>query len=378
MIFLGFVDSWASVASGGLSLSENYLYTTEAFGAYYNHLNDDGVLTILRWDADVPRLIANSVALLGVQEAAKRIVVLMEKTDDPKAIPQMIFMLRKQPFTEAQTAEIMNDWTLARPFYVPGRHAEAPYDALFSGQKTLQQIVDESPRRVGPVFDDSPFYFAVERPWGMATKIADGLMTLVAAAAVLLAGFVIFGRPKSGPMNAYAASVVYFAALAAGFIAVELALLQNLTLLIGHPIFTLSVLLFTLLAASGIGSSISGRLSSRTACFIVAAIGVVGAIALPKLVPVLLPLPFAARVAVAVALIAPLGLVMGMPFPQGLRKTGRGSLPAPPFYWGLNGVMSVIGSVATVTLAVLYGFTVAMLAGSACYIVAALASTGME
>ena len=378
VIFLGFVDSWASVASGGLSLSENYLYTTEAFGAYYNHLNDDGVLTILRWDADVPRLIANSVALLGVQEASKRIVVLLERTDDPKAIPQMIFMLRKQPFTEAQTAEIMNDWTLARPVYVPGRHAEAPYDALFSGQKTLQQIVDESPRRVGPVFDDSPFYFAVERPWGMATKIANGLMTLVAAAAVLLAGFIVFGRPRGGPVKPYVASVVYFAALAAGFIAVELALLQNLTLLIGHPIFTLSVLLFTLLAASGVGASISASISSRTACFAVAAIGAVGAIALPKLVPMLLPFSFAVRVAVAIVLIAPLGLMMGMPFPQGLRKTGRGSLPAPPFYWGLNGVMSVIGSVATVTLAVLYGFTVAMLAGSACYVIAAVASTGME
>jgi hypothetical protein len=378
VIFLGFVDSWASVASGGLSLSENYLYTTEAFKAYYDHLNDDGVLTVLRWDADVPRLVANSVALLGVEEASKRIVVLMEKTEDPTAIPQMIFMLRKQPFTPLQTAEIMNDWTLARPVIVPGRHADAPYDALFSGRKTLDQIVNESPRRVGPVFDDSPFYFAVERPWGMATRIANGLMMLVALAAALLAGFVVFGRPRAGSARPYAASVVYFCALAAGFIAVELALLQNFTLLLGHPIFTLSVLLFTLLAASGVGSALSARLSSRTACLIVAAIGATGAVALPRLVPVLLPLPFAARVAIAVALIAPLGLAMGMPFPQGLRKTGRGSLPAPPFYWGLNGVMSVIGSVATVTLAVLYGFTVAMLAGSACYVVAALASTAME
>lgn len=378
VIFLGFVDSWASVASGGLSLSENYLYTTEAFRAYYNHLNDDGVLAILRWDADIPRLIANSVALLGVTEAAKRVVVLLEKPDDPSAIPQMIFMLRKQPFTDAQTAAIMNDWTLARPVVVPGRHADAPYDALFTGRKSLQQIVDESPRRVGPVFDDSPFYFAVERPWGMATKIANGLMMLVALAAILLAGFIVFGRPKEGPLGSYLSSVVYFSALAAGFIAVELALLQNFTLLLGHPIFTLSVLLFTLLAASGVGSSLSSRVTSKTACLAVAALGITGALTLPRLVPALLPLPFSARVAVAIMLIAPLGLAMGMPFPQGLRKTGRGPLPAPPFYWGLNGVMSVIGSVATVTIAVLYGFTVAMLAGSACYVVAALASTAME
>jgi hypothetical protein len=272
----------------------------------------------------------------------------------------------------------MNDWTLARPVIVPGKHADAPYDALFAGKKTLQQIVDESPRRVGPVFDDSPFYFAVEKPWGMATRIANGLMVLVAIAAALLLVFVVFGRPRGGAAKPYFSSVVYFTALAAGFIAVELALLQNLTLLIGHPIFTLSVLLFTLLAASGVGSSISAAVSSRTACLAVAVIGAIGALALPKLVPVLLPFSFGVRVAVAICLIAPLGLAMGMPFPQGLRRTGKGSLPAPPFYWGLNGVMSVIGSVATVTIAVLYGFTVAMLAGSACYVVAAFASTGFD
>jgi hypothetical protein len=77
---------------------------------------------------------------------------------------------------------------------------------------------------------------------------------------------------------------------------------------------------------------------------------------------------------VAIVLIAPLGLVMGMPFPSGLRRTGSGSLPAPPFYWGLNGIMSVIGSITTVFVALMAGFEAAMLMGSACYVVAALAS----
>src|SRR5690606_31730392 len=54
VIFLGFVDSWASVASGGLSLSENYLYTTEAFAGYHDRLTPEGVLAILRWDVDIP------------------------------------------------------------------------------------------------------------------------------------------------------------------------------------------------------------------------------------------------------------------------------------------------------------------------------------
>jgi len=155
---------------------------------------------------------------------------------------------------------------------------------------------------------------------------------------------------------------------------VELALLQSLTLLLGHPIFTLSVLLFTLLAAGGLGSAISRRVPGHAACLAVALLGGTEAVALPRLIPLLLPLSLGTRVVIAIGLIAPLGLAMGMPFPRGLQRTGRGPLPTPPFYWGLNGIMSVIGSVTTVFVAIALGFQVAMLIGCACYAIATLAS----
>jgi hypothetical protein len=371
-IFLGFVDTWASVNSGGLSLSENYLYTTEAFRAYYDHLTDDGVMVVLRWTSDTPRLVSNAIALLGVEEAAKRIVALVERREgvrDNEA--QMLFMLRRRAFTDAETAMIANDWTLARPMIVPGRFAEAPYGDLLSGRKTLAQYIDESPRRVGPVFDDSPFYFAVERPWGMATRIASALLTVVIPVLALLTLFVAFGKPRGQPIGAYAASVGYFACLGLGFITVELVLLQHLTLLLGHPIFTLSILLFALLLAGGVGSSMSRFVKGRLACLIVTGLAVAWALLLPRVVPMLLPLPLGARVTIAVLIILPIGLAMGIPFPRGLRRAGQGALPPPPFYWGLNGVMSVLGSVGTVALALMAGFQAAMLAGSGCYALAA-------
>jgi hypothetical protein len=370
VIFLGFVDTWASVASGGLSLSENYLYTTQAFRAYYDHLTDDGILVIMRWAVDVPRLVSNSVALLGVDEASKRIVALTEKRSTSEDPAQMMFMLRKRPFTELETAEIM-DWPLAKPLIVPGRHADAPYDDLFSGRKTMDQVVTEAPRRVEAVFDDSPFYFATERPWGVPYEMREAFAALVIPLVGLLALVVVLAKPRGKSVRPYAASINYFACLGAGFIAVELTLLQNLTLLLGHPIFTLSILLFTILAFGGLGSALSGRVPAYGACLAVTALGTVAAFALPRVVPVLLPLGIGARVAIAVALIAPFGLMMGMPFPQGLRRTGEGSLPAPQFYWGLNGIMSVIGSVGTVMVAVVFGFQTAMLLGSACYLLAA-------
>jgi hypothetical protein len=312
-----------------------------------------------------------------VQEASKRIVALLEKRNAPDDPSQMIFMLKKRPFTEEETRQIMEEWPLAIPVLVPGRHADAPYDDLFSGRKTLDTIIAESQRRVDPVFDDSPFYFAIERPWGVPYRMRQALSALVLPVLGLLAVFVAFGKPRRQPIGPYAASIVYFGCLGAGFIAVELSLLQNLTLLLGHPIFTLSILLFTILAAGGVGSALSDRLTLAQACLSVAILGAFAALALPRLVPMLLPLDLWARVLIAVAMIVPLGLVMGMPFPQGLKRTGRGSLPPPPFYWGLNGVMSVVGSVGTVLIALVFGFRIAMLVGSGLYLLAAAASFGI-
>jgi hypothetical protein len=383
IILLGFVDSWASVASGGLSLSENYLYTTEAMRAYYDHLSDNGIVVVLRWEMDIPRLVSNAVATLGASEAAKRIVVLMEKQAGPNDYPQMLFMLRKRPFTEAELKEISEKWTQANPIIMPGGTAPPLIADVLAGRKTLDQYDASSPRFVGPVWDDSPFYFAIDRPFRMPSTIAERLLKWLLAPSVgLLLLFAVLGWPRGKgkgeagqrPAYRYAGSLLYFAALGFGFIAVELALLQHLTLLVGHPIYTLSVLLFTLLAFGGLGSALSVRVPMWAACVAVAVIGAIEALALPKLVPALLWLPLWGRIAVAIVLIAPLGLAMGMPFPSGLRRTGDGSLAAPPFYWGLNGIMSVIGSVTTVFVALTAGFQAGMLMGSACYLLAALAS----
>ncbi len=372
VIFLGFVDSWAAVASGGLSLSENYLYTVEAFRAYYDHLSDDGVLVIMRWGDDVPRLVSNSIALLG-PAAPSHMAVVMEKRGTPADPPQMIFMLRRRPFTDAESRTIAEQWRQGEPVIVPGRPPAPPFAALLAGGADLERYAEKTGRRVDAVTDDRPFFFARYAPWGLPPGMVQGLLAVLVPVAALSLLFVFLGRPRERDGGAYAASVVYFAALGMGFIALELALLQHLTLLLGHPIFTLSVILFTLLAAGGVGAGLSGRFALTPVCFAIAGLAVVYALALPRLVPALLPLPLAARVAVTVLLVAPLGLAMGMPFPRGLKQAGQASLPAPAFYWGLNGVLSVIGSILTVVVAVNLGFQVVMLGASACYVGAALA-----
>ncbi|HVQ30819.1 MAG TPA: hypothetical protein VMV21_14615, partial [Vicinamibacteria bacterium] len=375
VILLGFVDSWAAVASGGLSLSENHLYTVEAFQAYRDRLTPDGMLVILRWDVDIPRLVSNAVALLGAQEAAKRTLVLLERRGSAKEPPQMIFALRKRPFTEEETAQVMA-WTNARPVIVPGRYVEAPYDDLLAGRKTMEQFVAEADSRVDPVTDDRPFFFARQKPWGLPGSMSLAFLIILLPIALLCAAFVARGRPAGAPRRPYTASIVYFALLGLGFIAVELSLLQHLTLLLGHPIFTLSVLLFALLLFGGLGSSRSAQARPSSVCLVIAGIGVTYALVLPRLVPALLPLSLGARLAVAVLFVAPLGFAMGMPFPRGLVLASRAGLGAPPFYWGMNGILSVAGSLGTMVVAVTCGFTVALLLGCACYAMAAVAARG--
>jgi hypothetical protein len=228
--------------------------------------------------------------------------------------------------------------------------------------------------RAGPVTDDRPFFFARSRPLGMHGGMLLAFAEILVPIGVLSAVLVRRGRPRTGDAGGYQASIVYFSCLGLGFMAVELSLLQNLTLLVGHPVFTLSLLLFTILAAGGAGAWASGRFAMQRVCLAVAVVSAAYAFVLPAAVPALLPLPLSARVALAVAVVAPLGFAMGMPFPSGLRRAGRGPLQPAPFYWGLNGILSVVGSIGTMVLAVNLGFKVAMVAGSLCYLGAALAA----
>jgi hypothetical protein len=373
VILLGFVDSWAAVASGGLSLSENHLYTVEAFEAYLDHLTPDGQLVILRWKVDVPRLVSNAVALLGPREAGRRVAALVERRPgDRENPPQAAFILKKRPFTEAESAR-MAAWTEAQPVILPGHEMEEPYAGLFEGRTPFHDYLARAPEVVDPVLDDRPFFFAREKPWGVPASMEKALLLILAPVLFLSGLFALVGRPRRGG-GPYVASLGYFACLGLGFIAVELALLQHLTLLLGHPIFTLSILLFTLLASGGVGSALSGRFRPGPVCLAVGLTTLLYALLLPRLVPALLPLSLFVRVALAVALVAPLGFLMGMPFPRGLRTTGSGPLPPAPFYWGLNGVFSVVGSLTTMVVAVALGFTWAMLGGGACYLLASLAA----
>src|SRR4029453_12705876 len=125
--------------------------------------------------------------------------------------------------------------------------------------RTIGEVKREAPPPLDPVTDDRPFFFARQKPWGLPDTMRRAFVKILFPLVALSVLLVALGRPRGEPAAPYLASVAYFASLGVAFISVELGLLQQLTLLLGHPIFTLSILLFTLLASGGIGSYRSGR-----------------------------------------------------------------------------------------------------------------------
>jgi hypothetical protein len=174
-----------------------------------------------------------------------------------------------------------------------------------------------------------------------------------------------------------ARAVVFFAAIGLGFLLLEIALIQRFVLFLGFPTYALSVVLFSLLAFTGIGSLLSTRLGGprRTligalaaACVLIAA----AAFGLQPLLRELIEWPFAARVALSVALLAPVGLALGMAMPIGLTRLAGLHPDAVPWGWAVNGIASVLASVLAVAVAITWGFAVVTVVALACYLVALL------
>jgi predicted membrane-bound spermidine synthase len=168
----------------------------------------------------------------------------------------------------------------------------------------------------------------------------------------------------------------YFAALGMGFILIELGLMQKLILLLGNPTLTFAILLFTLLLSSGAGSLLSSRLirnNTRNLTFVIigiAALGLLYVTLLPSAIYSVISQPLQAKVAVSVMVLAPIGFLMGMPLPTGIRLLKINWPEYIPWMWAVNGAFSVLGAVLSVIIAIMYGSSEAMILGISIYIVA--------
>jgi hypothetical protein len=198
------------------------------------------------------------------------------------------------------------------------------------------------------------------------------ILLILSALAFVIPMLLIAGeeRPTVGALS-------YFAAIGLGFMLFEMALIQRLVLFLGYPTYALSVVLFSLLVFSGIGSLVTPlfrdpRTALRRALLATSLLMAIAALGLQPLVRLMIDLPFATRAMIAVLLILPFGLGMGIAMPIGLSRLSAISPSGIPYAWAVNGITSVLASVLGVAIAIYFGFTVTTLAAAACYLLAFL------
>ncbi len=383
IIYIPFVDTWASVSSGGLGVSENFLYTVEGFQEYYDHLEEDGKIVAVRWLVDAPRFVTTFAELLqqnGIPRSELGRHLIMASADSVRTDPSVTMTIfSKSPFTDGEIRYMHDSITRNgyNPILVPGLVALEPYPAYLRGEITDEEFYSLFPTKVHPVTDDSPFFLSFEKPVPAVVAALLYMSVIIAAAFVLGPLIRLRGGRHPGRTRLTTWSVVlYFSSLGAGFILIELALLQKLILLLGNPTTTFAILLFTILVASGAGSRMSSRLirhDARNLLFVLAgvlAIGLAYVAVVPGIIYSVMAGEFALKAAVSIALLFPIGLLMGMPLPTVMRLLKYHKPAHIPWMWAINGSFSVLGAVLSVAIGILYGASHAMILGVLVYFVA--------
>jgi hypothetical protein len=381
IVYIPFVDTWASVSSGGLSVSENFLYTVEGFQQYYDHLTDGGKIVTVRWLIDSPRFVSTFTKVLeqnGVpqEEVYKHLIMVTSDsyTQDP-SVTMVIFS--KAPFNDVEIKFLSESFAHYgyKPILIPGQTMKEPYPALLNGEINLEQFYDLFTTKVYPVTDDDPYFLSFEKPLPAVVE------SLLYASFVIVALFLVIpfawirrsGREKELGIRSM---IPYFAALGMGFILIELALLQKLILLLGNPTMTFAILLFTLLISSGSGSLVSSRFirnNTRNLVLVISGIAVLGmlyAALLPIMIYTTIALPFELKAMVSITILAPIGFLMGMPLPTGMRLLKEYRPEYIPWMWAINGAFSVLGAVISIMLGIIFGSSEVMILGILIYLVA--------
>ncbi len=402
------VDTWAATAAGAFSLSENNLYTVEAFKDYVTHLTDDGLLTMTRWYFEPPDQLLRLMTLtrvmmseLGISNPARHVMLVRDARTGYDRTPAT-YIFKRSEFTddEARAVESIAQTSGFQLLYTPLTRPQNVFTQMIEAPDPAQLWVSYE-TNVEPTRDNNPFFFnsvrlanlsrVIEGTTGEWQKTNLGTSILFALLAITSALVLLFiigplllvrGRALATGLGSKLSYLFYFACLGAGFIIVEVAMIQKFILFLGHPVYSLAVVLFSVLAFSALGSYLTGRIAEEqlTATLMKLLLVVVGLvfvyiIALPPIFYGLVHLARELRIVIAVVLMAPLAMLMGMPMPIGIRILARKAPEIIPWAWGVNGATSVMGSVAALVIAILSGFNQALMVGAGLYLVAMLLIT---
>ncbi len=403
VIHLPHTISNAALASGSLSLSENHLMTREAFEDYREHLTPYGVVVVTRPEAHLPRLFATIRAVSDAhadRDLPQRL--LAWRAPGPGQSFYAGLAWSNQPFLpeEVSAFEQLLEQRNLMPLFLPGRIAQAPYGAIVSAPDPFSVAVPFS-AILEPATDDSPFFnrrvplnqLRLDDLFGVFSEGVDARLALedrpVAEAALLVlliqvtilsALFIVMPlflfRRRALVGTGRLRTLLAFSFLGLAYMVIEVGLIQRLTLYLGRPVVVFSTVLGTLLIGSGLGSAWSQRLTREAApllaCLVAGGCAGISAVSFPAVVSATLAWSEIGRIALAVLVLAPIGFVMGMPFPLMVRRLQARYPERVSWAWGMNGFASVVGSITAVVCGMTLGYTAVFALGVSAYLAAAL------
>jgi hypothetical protein len=411
------VDTWAATAAGAFALTENTLYTVEAFQDYYEHLTDAGVVTMTRWvgfeDERLVVLASAALERLGVPIDELRTHLYYARDRDVRGKPRRgTLIAKREPFTAGEVAAL--DARCKERGFEIALSPSSPGDgrlAQLVAAGAYSPFVRDQALDLSPPTDDRPFFFYFLKRGDMfdvANLIGRGqvhnpafwILMVVGTSLVgftlvfILVPLLLHGRSTRDPENPSGrlrpAALAYFVLIGLGFIVAEIAFLQRLTLFLGHPSYSLLVVLFSLLVATAVGARLSGRVRdggfARAAGYAGITVAMLCFVYASWSGPILtawVAWPLAARIVVSAIFMGVTGVAMGVMLPSGVRFVAELDADLVPWGWGLNGAASVVGSVIATVLALQFGFTVTLASAGALYALGGsvawlLASAGRE
>ncbi len=394
----------AAITSGALALAESYMFTREALEDYLDHLTPDGVILITRPEVQIARLFATVrevFAQRGLGSPASHLYAFRSPLMPwgPRQ-DHTGLLLKRSAWTPDELRLLGERLGVSRPEVGPSQDhsSEVLYSPLEPKPGSLlhelvtaldlHAVYAAQPIDVSPATDDRPFFNQQTRwsrlhlgSWiasGMSSGAESTLIMLLVQSSTISAVLILLPLARFSRQGLRVPGrwsfLVYFGGLGLGFIMIEIALLQRFTLFLGQPVYTFAVVLGSLLVFTGVGSHAAGHLvgdAHRRILAILPAILItlaLTAVLTPQAFHAALGLSLPWRLTVTVLLIAPIGLLLGMPFPTGLRLVGVEAPALVPWAWGVNGFFTVIGSVAATILGMAFGFRVVLALAGGCYL----------
>ena len=417
IIVIRLVDSWAAQLAGGYALSENYLYTVEAFRQYLQHLDQqNGLLFMVRWNIELPRLMPLLIESLhqeetgkSIDDIARQIVVIedcRQRCGEENAVSPVLVLVKNSAFSNSELKVIKNKVAKNNATFIAmAGQLVPPYNSLlttknsndnfnkenFSTANNASAVTTPNWQRPSSGLkiptDDSPFYFAKEP---IPKQMFVLLGTILILSTVLTAILIYYSRTNRVQKNLHIRFHILFVILIGiGFIFLEITFIQKFLLLLGTPILALTVILFSILLSTGIGSYLSGRMFAKepfkaiaVSVPILVGIVLVYYIFLQEIIYSNITLQIPQRILLSVVLLSPVGIVMGFQFPSIIKlaysdsqtgrkeESNREKNTVVTLLWGVNVIASVVGTVLTVMSSMTIGFSGNLLIAAGLYLAA--------